>query len=312
MSHQPYCGFVRPQPQSQIQQIQIAEQQRINGDEARRLYLEEINTVSERNTVKNSIHKTRISPTKTKRRLSEEEITNHKLFSFAQNNDIESLREVLNYNPDKINILDDYGWSLLMIACQAGSRDCVKELLSRGIDTDIRDKAGDSARSLVIKNNNVTLATLLLEYTNIKKNKEKTNTQECRPKVKCKEQYECSVCKETFPDRREHLSSTVHNINASKGKKIPANYVIPSSNKGYQILLKGGWDRDTGLGPHGTGRKCPIKAIQKYDRRGLGHEDVKTSETNKKISDYKHFKKIQANNYRRSKNFEIDFRREFY
>jgi hypothetical protein len=47
-------------------------------------------------------------------------------------------------------------------------------------------------------------------------------------------------------------------------------YGIPASNRGYQILVKGGWDREKGLGADGSGHKFPLKTVMKRDRAGLG------------------------------------------
>jgi hypothetical protein len=47
-------------------------------------------------------------------------------------------------------------------------------------------------------------------------------------------------------------------------------YSIPASNKGYQILVKGGWNREKGLGADGSGHKFPLKTVMKRDRAGLG------------------------------------------
>lgn len=283
----------------------------ISGDEARRLYLEEV-----KDARASRLKTSKLATLETRRRnlQTEEEVpvTNKDIFITIQNDDVDKLKQMLNKYPEKINIVDDYGWSLLMIACQANSIGSVKELIERGVDISVRDKAGNSARSLVIKNKNYAIAELLLNskepeskscmsHHNIKTDHKHRDTKE----------YMCDVCNKTFPDREEHLSSTLHNISASKGKKAPANYVIPASNVGYQLMLKGGWDRDSGLGRNGSGKIYPIKTVPKKDRKGLGHGKRKHEESPKE-SIKRQSRKMFENNYKNNRQFEINFRREFY
>ncbi|KAM3957909.1 G patch domain and ankyrin repeat-containing protein 1 homolog [Aphomia sociella] len=304
-----YSNFVRPHsPTEAINSKATLTRKFLTGEEARRIYLEEVKEV------KVSTHSTRhheYSADKEKRihKLEALQISDKDLFITVQNNDIDTLKQALDSCPDKINVIDEYGWSLLMIACQANSVDAVKELLNRGIDTTIRDKAGNSAQSLVIKNKNYVLADILL--SNKKSNEVDSIIPTKHVKVKLKEEYVCEICgNKSFSDKEEHLSSTIHNINASKNKKLPANYVIPETNKGYQLMLKVGWDKDSGLGPEGTGKKYPIKTVQKMDRKGLGHG--KRKENLKKEIVKNTNRKLMLTEYQRSKKMEINFRREFY
>lgn len=305
-----YGNFVKP---SSTSEDKPKHRPSLNGEQAKRLYLEEVTDV--------------VVPESTTRDLHEEPKTNvtHKidnrlhcdvtqladkdLFLSAQNNDVDTLIRILDNSPDKINIVDGYGWSLLMIACQANSKESVKELLKRDIDTLIRDKAGNSARTLVIKSKNLALVDMFLSYKS-KMFTEVTNTKNHK-RVKRKKEYTCERCNKTYPDKTEHLSSTVHNINASRGKKIPTNYVIPTSNRGYQIMLRGGWDKETGLGPNGAGNKYPLRTTQKKDRKGLGHEKIKKSI---KVEDkpVQQNKKALIRDYCNNRDKEINFRRQFY
>ena len=53
---------------------------------------------------------------------------------------------------------------------------------------------------------------------------------------------------------------------------------LPETNRGYQMLLKLGWKKDTGLGSNGNGILEPIKVDVHYNAVGLG----------KKVEDEKH------------------------
>lgn len=306
MSIKSYSNFVKassPEPDIIVAQ-NIGT---LSGEEARRIYLEEIKLAKASSSTKTP----RVLDNKKKvvgQQEQELPLTNKDVFITVQNNDVDTLKCILDRYPDKINTLDEYGWSLLMIACQADSTDVVRLLLKRGIDISVRDKGGNSARSLVIKNKNYILADILLRYIQ----KEAPKTQKpAKIKVKPKEVYTCEICNKTFPDKEEHLASTIHNISASRGKKIPANYVLPASNRGYQLMLKSGWDRQTGLGRDGSGKLYPIKTVQKKDRKGLGH--AKQKHIDKSQDNVKHKNRLKlARDHHTDKSFEIKFRREFY
>ncbi|XP_023944985.2 G patch domain and ankyrin repeat-containing protein 1 homolog [Bicyclus anynana] len=312
MLRKDYNNFVRPTSSG------ITVSNAISGDEAKKLYLEEVNQVlRNKNPIslheKDDVNIKKTSINKHKRKFDDVDVSNLKLFTSVQNNDINTLNHILDVCPDKISAVDEYGWSLLMIACQANSQDVVKELLKHGVDTTVQDKAGNSAQSLVIRNKNSHLADLLLSHVsndNHIKSDIKTQTV-AKHKTRHKD-YICDICNhKTFTSKKDHLSSTLHNINASKGKKIPTNYVIPQCNKGYQIMLKTGWDRETGLGPDGSGKKYPIKAVPKYDKMGLGHEKNKVKLVKDELPK-QHLNKQWQSAKEKNRRIEINFRREFY
>ncbi|KAI5637784.1 g-patch domain-containing protein [Phthorimaea operculella] len=312
MPHNKYTNFVRPSSPNEAKFYTL--RQNLNGVEAKRIYLEEVNDVGDPEPVTQE-ERCDKKIVKRKRELPAgydlSTLSDKDLFNAAQNNDADILKLILDKSPDKINTLDSYGWSLLMIACQANSIEAVKELLSRqDINTSVRDKAGNSAQSLVIKNKNLVLADLLLAHKKTKSIETLQQDQE-QTKVKLKETFSCDICNKTYSDKQEHLSSTIHNINASKGRTIPAHYVIPSSNKGYQLMLKEGWDRESGLGPDGSGKRYPIRTVQKKDRKGLGQDKNKPIITEiEKIK--KLTKKGREREHRYQRRMEAKFRREFY
>ncbi|XP_038222564.1 G patch domain and ankyrin repeat-containing protein 1 homolog [Zerene cesonia] len=309
MYHKDYSNFVRPTNNSGVVKPSI-NIPNITGEQAKKLYLEEVQNTDSHSIISSTNRSKIRDKTSRNRKRNCVKLSDRELFKCVQNNDVEMISVALDTSPDKINIVDEFGWSLLMIACQANSLETVKDLLKRGIDTSIRDKAGNSAQSLVIKNKNYILADILLTHKSNEDAEVSKTTKQI--KVKLKEEYKCEICNNvTFPDKQEHLSSTVHNINASKGKKLPANYVIPQTNKGYQLMVKGGWDKETGLGPNGAGTKYPIKTVMKKDRTGLGLKPKKGSSVVKespKVINRNILAREQYNNRRR----EINFRREFY
>jgi len=85
-------------------------------------------------------------------------------------------------------------------------------------------------------------------------------------------EFYCESCRQSFcnTSREQHSTSIVHLLSSSPCIAVPTMYSIPASNKGYQILVKGGWDREKGLGADGSGHKFPLKTVMKRDRTGLG------------------------------------------
>jgi hypothetical protein len=301
-----YCNFVKPGSSKETEETNSKLHCALSGEEAKRIYLNEINTRTNSEAV-SSKHIAKDRAPKTISNHSKNiQVSDKDLLISAQNNDVETLKLALNNCPDKIHILDDYGWSLLMIACQANSIEVVKELLKQGADTSIRDKAGNSAQSLIIKNKNYELVDIFLS--------DKAKSDEVRRKnIKKSEidNYFCDICNVSTVSKDAHLSSTVHNINLSKGKKIPSSYVIPSSNRGYQMMIKVGWDRESGLGPEGSGKKYPIKTVQKKDRKGLGHAKKFEAEDKNDSVNIK-TRKTTARDHEHNRKMEVNFRRQFY
>ena len=88
----------------------------------------------------------------------------------------------------------------------------------------------------------------------------------------------CLLCKALVPasDVSGHTSSILHQLSKDPnftGKTPlvpPTSYGIKRSNLGYGMLQRLGWAEDTGLGSSLLGRKTPIRAIEKFDRKGVG------------------------------------------
>nr|XP_021202497.2 G patch domain and ankyrin repeat-containing protein 1 homolog [Bombyx mori] len=300
-----YSNFVRPTTTPAANRH--FNSKALSGEEAKRLYIEEIKGAKDPSQLpRDKPQSQHVNKTKT---VEEPRLSDKELFLTVQNNDVNTLKAVLDRYPDKINKIDKFGWSLLMIACQANSVETVQELLGRGADVDVRDKAGNSARSLIIKNKNFSLASIFVTHRNSIEIQNVT-VDDSKMRTKDKEKYFCETCRNEFQDKQEHMSSTIHNIMSSKHRKLPVNYVIPSSNKGYQIMLKVGWDKESGLGPDGSGKKYPIKTVQKKDRKGLGLGKIKLKNKDECMKDTD--KRMTKKRKHIERQFEVNFRREFY
>lgn len=192
-------------------------------------------------------------------------------------NNVSEVKSLMQGNENNINKTDQFGWTPLMCACCAGSIDTVQYLLQLNPDLSVQDKKGNMCFSLANSKGHYEIITLLKKYLETSKSTAQSNNNNTRNNTKLKtdsgiKEFFCDICRQSFKntDRSEHVTSTVHLFNAASKSKMPTMYGIPESNKGFQLLLRHGWDKEKGLGPEGSGHKFPLKTILKQDRLGLG------------------------------------------
>jgi hypothetical protein len=209
----------------------------------------------------------------------------------------------------ELNMTDDFKWNVLMIAVAAFSNDVVKYLLESHSNHNqfkeiiyAQDLSGSDAEQLAIKCKNVKAAEMIqavkfkIESGNLLHARiEEADKFEENKNDDNQQFLYCESCKKNFSlsdeSHIEHVTSIVHQLNENEAdcktkKSQKINYHLrASTNKGYQILLKSGWN-ESGLGLNEQGRVQPIKAKQKLDRLGIGVvETKKVSQTifNKKL-----------------------------
>ncbi|KAJ8872070.1 hypothetical protein PR048_025671 [Dryococelus australis] len=201
------------------------------------------------------------------RQLTDKQLWKSRVMKNAENNDVKGLQELLT-TCKNVNFTDNFGWTPLMCAACAGSVEAVEFLIESGANTKIKDKRGNTCLSLASKNNRYAVVKAIESWVPKSLQVEKDR----RTGTLSSEKFFCESCKRTFQDtsKEKHVTSTVHLFNSRPHLSCKTVYGIPESNKGYQILLKGGWDRERGLGPDGSGHKYPLKTVLKQDREGLG------------------------------------------
>lgn len=195
---------------------------------------------------------------------------------------VKDVQTLLEKNEEGINYKDQFGWTPLMSACCAGNLPMVQQLLRWKPDVYERDKRGLNCRDLAsIKGHQSIVDTIDCYLKDLLKplviNKEASTSD----KVIENYCFYCKVCKQDVENTtlKKHLSSTVHNFHSSSKRRMHTLYGIPESNKGFQILVRSGWDKEGGLGPSGDGHKYPPKTILKQDRTGLGAKQYKARVT---------------------------------
>jgi hypothetical protein len=186
------------------------------------------------------------------------------LMKEAQRNNVAEVSALVPHC-NSINVTDQYGWTALMSAACAGALEVVKFLISRGADVSLRDKSGNTCLSLARRCGHLTVVQAITEG-------HRQSEAESQPPQIGHVEFYCESCKQSFcsTSREQHATSTVHLLSSRPHVVVPTIYSIPASNKGYQILLKRGWDKEKGLGRDGSGHKFPLKTVLKCDRKGLG------------------------------------------
>ncbi|XP_063238543.1 G patch domain and ankyrin repeat-containing protein 1 homolog isoform X1 [Bacillus rossius redtenbacheri] len=250
-------------------------------------------------------------------RHADRQLWKTRVMKFAELNDVKGLQAMLADFND-VNFTDSFGWTPLMCAACAGSVDTVQFLIESGADVKVKDKCGNTCLSLAKKKNHTSVVEAIVSKTP----KRTKVVKDCK-EIELNEEFYCELCKQTFHEtsRQKHSSSTVHLLNSQPPLASKTVYGIPESNRGYQILLKGGWDRERGLGPNGTGHKYPLKTVLKQDREGLGARVVRPKVTHfqprdtaavRVESQKKVKKRHRETDFRREQHKERQFRREFY
>lgn len=242
------------------------------------------------------------------------------LMRLAECDDCEGIREALELDSSLINSVDQFGWSLLMVAACAGSAKVAELLLCAGADTELRDKAGHSCRLLARKRGHHNIANLIKNF--VPPSSKPSQPEPVEQGMSHPVEWQlCSVCKVSIDVnyKKSHLTSTVHQLSQCK-KGCRTFFSIPGSNRGYQLMLKNGWDGETGLGPSGSGMKLPPKTTLKRDRKGLGASKPPARITHFQSNDYKavaakppeHVRnKVKLNQQiRHDKLLEVSLRRE--
>ena len=189
------------------------------------------------------------------------------LFAAAQSDQFEEVRRILSKGQVEVDALDVYGWTPLMAAACAGATEAVEVLLEAGANASTRDKAGNTAEDLARRKGRTEVIVMLRNYG------QKTCQEDHGEEEESFGPYTCETCKTLVTEpKSRHKCSTLHQFNSSRDNgPRPTLYGIPEANRGFQMMLESGWDRDRGLGPQGKeGKKFPVRTTLKRDRLGLG------------------------------------------
>ncbi|EDW01483.1 G patch domain and ankyrin repeat-containing protein 1 homolog [Drosophila grimshawi] len=238
----------------------------VSGDEIQHFYKEIIETPETKRATQTN--------TKCARTLARVKETpqlpfdRNRFFRLATSNNVEQLSQMCFTEEQQLNLCDAYGWTALMMAACEGAEDAVAWLLQLGADAHVADKSGNTALKLAKRKCHAGIVQLL-------ETKGERVRSEDEPTVYAVTPFYCEVCERNYKEStwRAHQTSTVHQFNM---KSLPIHklqrFNIPLRNRGLQLMVKQGWDREHGLGPTQSGRLYPVKTVLRKQRTGLGIE----------------------------------------
>lgn len=296
---------------------------KLDGREASQFYREVISTPSNFQSSVANEHKKKSKSVKKKSIAPSVDHARLTVFHHAQNGSVEGVKYHLS-NRCSVDIQDMYGWTPLMCATFEGHYSVADYLIKQGANLDLKNKQGLTALDIALSKNNVQLIDLL-------NNRVKEESHDIEDyEIQEVEKY-CDLCNSSFTESTvKHNRSIAHLFaDSSHSESVSTYYHIPEDNKGFQIMLKKGWDKNKGLGADAKGRKFPIKTVLKTDRSCIGgrkevpkvtHFGAKdgravrrniqpTLNLKRETKLNKHrMKKLQERNRR----VEIEFRRQFH
>ncbi|XP_066468628.1 G patch domain and ankyrin repeat-containing protein 1 [Tiliqua scincoides] len=190
----------------------------------------------------------------------------NQLLKAAQDGNLKSLQTLVEKEGCDVNYRDDFYWTATMCAAYAGQEETVRYLLCRGAAwVGVCESQGRDAMDLAEEAGHQEVVDVLRESERPCIKEESSSSH-----VPAESKY-CSVCQTHYSEDTValHERSTAHLFNR-RDPLPPTRYHIPENNVGFQLMVKGGWNQEAGLGPEGTGRKFPIQTVLKRDQKGLG------------------------------------------
>ena len=230
--------------------------------------------------------------------------TSFQIFQYVQNNELEHLQAALLEQEFDVNMQDNFRWTMLMVAAYAGHMEIVEHLLEMGARWRDYVHKGMNAADLARSKGYHEIADLIessdceghhsgeqerIPLSSSEPLSRKQLHEDSTKRAKRERSFYCDSCKTTVSSSHEgtHNTSIAHLYSDPRGTPSGTSYGIPESNRGFQMLLRSGWDRDRGLGPQRQGHKFPVKTVLKQDRLGLGLGEAKARVTHFSAHDKK-------------------------
>lgn len=250
---------------------------RIDGEAVKKIYDEIINAPSTSLAAKLSGTTTESKHRVLRKRCRPKRMPFHekRFFRAALEDDTAAL-ELIELSPESVNTIDQFGWTALMVAACQGSLNAVKLLLRKNADESIADGRGRTALSLAqSKGHSDIVRFLQKDAIIISSSSDEDDSADAKTENTL---VQCKVCDTnvTAADLSKHLVSTVHRFNEKNSHKFARHFGLPDSNVGFQMMLRQGWNRESGLGPQKDGHLYPVKTVIRKPRSGLGTRQPNT------------------------------------
>lgn len=204
------------------------------------------------------------------------EVNSFKLFQYAQENEVDLLQSALSSGHFDVDMQDNFHWTLLMVAAYAGHVTIVECLLERGAKWQEYTSRGMNAADLARSRGHTGVADLIESFDSREEGEEEEGEEllggSSVGKKKRNSNFYCDSCRTVVNQspKAGHDTSIMHLYSGQHRTSSLVPYMIPQSNRGFQMLLRSGWNPRKGLGPHRQGHKFPVKTVLKQDRLGFG------------------------------------------
>lgn len=259
---------------------------------------------------KRSKRRTKLQTNKRSKTSSPAPMTVGQVFCSVQEGNLTKVQSALSSGTCDVNVTDSFHWTLLMSAAFAGHRHIVEQLLASGAEwREHVDKRGHNAADLARMAGHLSIASFIETYSDtVTERKElRSNDQDGvdlhSKSLYQKSTYYCDICKQKVTEEKgSHTTSTIHQFSCQHTPSVHHGYTIPHTNRGYQMMLRGGWDPEKGLGSCEEGRKYPVKTVLKQDRLGFGQTSEETMEGKARVTHFAAFDESAVK--RRSERFE--------
>ena len=76
------------------------------------------------------------------------------VFDIGRKGTVDQVKEKLNENPNSFNVVNDEGYSPLLLACYRGNNEVAKLLIEKGSDINGKSKFGTPLMACIVKGNN--------------------------------------------------------------------------------------------------------------------------------------------------------------
>lgn len=196
----------------------------------------------------------------------------NELLRYCQEGNHAEVKRLLRNGDACLGDSDQFGWNALMCAAYSGHSRLVAYLIQREPSlVRHRNQQGQSAAVLAHMAGHESIAEYLLqtEQDGLELRKETDKKMSGTSSVN-QDPVWCDTCQANFKEAAKmHHQSTAHLFSCGHAPR-PTHYHLPESNRGFQMMLQDGWDKEKGLGKGGEGNKFPVKTILKRDRQGLG------------------------------------------
>lgn len=190
-------------------------------------------------------------------------------------NDLRTIRS-MKITRENVNVTDQFGWTaLMMAACE--NHICAVDLICQlGADISICDRQNRSAIELARSKGHTQILSFLENYFEYRRQSNGSQRTEEKQTASGSTTFRCEVCQCNVRDdeRQQHTRSTLHRFNSTDSHKFARHFGIPESNTGFKMMLRQGWNRESGLGATQSGHLYPVKTVRRKFRSGLGIEQA--------------------------------------